>query len=80
MYDCGVHVAQIATKEDRIMAANRIYIVTTQNGRHLIEAKTPAQAVRHATRTGVECKAASSKDVADAMGAGLKLESAKVEE
>jgi hypothetical protein len=75
-----VHVAQIATKEDRIMATNRIYIVTTPNGRHLIEAKTAAQAVRQAIRTGVECKAASSKDVADAMGAGLKLESAKVEE
>ena len=56
------------------MATTRIYLVTTPNGTHLVEAANPATAIKHVTRTGVTCEAASSKDVAAAMSQGLKLE------
>ena len=54
--------------------ATRIYIVKTRNEVHLVEAANPSQAIRHVTTAGVTCEAASSKDVAEHMSKGVKLE------
>jgi len=57
-----------------IMANTRIYIVNVNGQRHLVEASNPSQAIRHVTTAGVTCEAASSKQVAETMAAGVKLE------
>lgn len=56
------------------MANTRIYMVTTPNGKHLVEAPNPSQAISHVTKKGVTCESASAKDVAAAMTAGGKVE------
>jgi hypothetical protein len=52
----------------------RIYLIKTPNGEFLVEARTPAQAIKHVTHSGVEYKAASSKDVATLMRKGMKVQ------
>jgi hypothetical protein len=58
------------------MAQSRIYVVKTAAGEHLVEAANPSQAIRFITFSGVTCDAASSKDVARLLNAGVKLQDA----
>ena len=55
------------------MSTTRIYIVTTPAGEHLVEAQNPSQAVKAITHAGVTVSAASTKDVARLLGAGVAL-------
>lgn len=57
----------------------RIYKVDQDTGdKYLIEAATPAQALRHVTAGMFKVSPASAKDVAALMDQGVKVESAKV--
>ena len=55
------------------MSTTRMYVVKTPAGENLVEAANPSQAIRAVTHAGVTCEAASSKDVARLMSAGVKL-------
>jgi len=55
------------------MSTTRIYVVKTKTGEHLVEAPNPSQAVKTVTHAGVTVTAASTKDVARLLGAGVKL-------
>ncbi len=56
----------------------RIYIVSQDVGnKFLIDAATPAQALRHVTAGMFDVKAASPKDVARLVADGVKVEAAK---
>ena len=58
----------------------RIYVVSQDTGdKFLIDAATPAQALRHVTAGMFDVKAASPKDVARLVGEGVKVEAAKAE-
>lgn len=58
----------------------RIYVVmqksTTGDQNRLVEATSAAAAVRYCARNVYEAKAASPKDIASVMSAGVKVESA----
>ena len=65
--------------EEHTMADSRIYIITTPTAKHLVEAKTPSQAIRHVTHAGVTYKAASARDVVNAQKEGVTVEVAGAE-
>lgn len=63
------------------MSPTRIYTVAQETGdKFLIEAATPAQALRHVTAGMFRVEVASAKDVAQLMAQGVKVESAKAAE
>lgn len=56
---------------------SRIYIVRDSGGgESLVDAGTPAQAIRHVTHGIYEAKPATPKDVARLMDEGVKVETA----
>lgn len=60
-------------------ATTRLYKVDQDTGdKYLIEAATPAQALRHVTSGMFKVAPASAKDVALLMDQGVKVETAKV--
>jgi hypothetical protein len=62
----------------------RIYVVRVKTGDKtqvkLVDAATQSQALRHVAKSFMEVKVASAKDVADYLGKGAKVETAKVED
>lgn len=62
------------------MSKTRIYVVKKSDGAtRLVRASTGSQAIRHCTMGEYSAKAASSDEVASAMEAGSKIETAKTE-
>ena len=58
--------------------STRLYRVTQDNGeQHLIDAATPAQALRHVTAGMFTVAIASPKEVAGMMANGVTVETAK---
>lgn len=65
------------------MSETRIYKVSGDKfvgGTRLVEAATSAQAIRHVTKSLFSVDIATTKDVANLVGAGIKIESAAVAE
>lgn len=62
------------------MDNKRIYVVTDGDVQRMIEAATPSQAIRHATRGRFTAKPAGARDVAYLMGRGVIVETADVAE
>lgn len=59
------------------MSVTRIYAVSEkQKPDRLVEAGSAAQAIRHCVRQQFEAEAATPKDIAALMGAGIKVEKA----
>lgn len=62
------------------MSVKRIYLVKPTDSElgkpRLIRAATQAQALRHATNTTLACSVASTDEVAQLVGDGVKVESA----
>jgi len=63
------------------MTNTRIYRIVVNNGdtaqsEHLVEASSPAQALRHVTKSMATCEVATTKEVAAMVSAGTKVESA----
>lgn len=63
------------------MTISRIYVVdekstTTAGQRRLVEASSAAQAIRHCVSNVYTAQAAGPKDVAELMGAGIRIERA----
>lgn len=56
------------------MANDRIYVVTHGDEQRMVEASTPAQAIRHVTRGAFTAKPAGARDVAYLMGRGVVVE------
>lgn len=57
---------------------SRIYVVTSDDGqtKAMVEAITPAQAIRHVAGSKYVAKPASPREVHDMVQAGVKLEKA----
>lgn len=64
------------------MSANtRLYVVSSELGtKYLVDAATPAQALRHVTAGMFEVKPASPKDVARLVADGVQVETAGEQE
>lgn len=59
------------------MSVNRIYIVTAPDGAVvLVKASNQAQALRHVAKAAYTVRYATSVEVADHMGAGVKVHDA----
>ncbi len=56
---------------------SRPYLVTTPTERRLIEATTPAGAIRHVVKATISAFACNARDVAMLMSQGLKYEQAE---
>ncbi len=52
----------------------RIYVVMTGEDRRLVEASSAAQAIRHCVRGVYTAKVAATKELAQMMAAGMKVE------
>lgn len=73
----GSKAAPVETPSKK--AVTRLYVVRVQpiNGdaaTHLVDASTPAQAIRHVMKGMVSAEVADSKTVAAIVGAGVKVE------
>ena len=56
--------------------ATRIYLVAGPAGDRLVKASTPAQAIRHVVGTDYSAEVASQDALVEAVGSGLKVETA----
>lgn len=55
--------------------ASRVYLVTSPEGNHLVEAISGSRAIAFVARkVGISAKAAKAKDLADAMKSGAKIQ------
>ena len=53
-----------------------VYIVESGDDKHLVAASNKSQAVRHVTTSTISVRVAKPLDVAQMIGAGIKLETA----
>lgn len=61
------------------MSNSRIYIVTDGELKHLVEAATQAQALRHVVKSVFQVKVATAKEVADLIKKGASVQTASSE-